>query len=176
MKRFFLILITIGFALGAKADTVTIRHFLIKENPFSQNEIAVVATDTAGVTQESVTGDFSFTINGFQEQLKFEHGIAFYRHKLLRSSFMFLKHENELGSVAMLYYVYKGDKLMPIHISWLVLVVIPLALVLLGYLFKKFLVIALVLFCIFFYFNYHNGLSVPTFFESIIDGLKHVFH
>jgi hypothetical protein len=53
---------------------------------------------------------------------------------------------------------------------------IPIVLVLLAYAFKRFLIIALILFCVFLYFNHHNGLTVPTFFESIIDGLKGLFH
>jgi hypothetical protein len=48
-------------------------------------------------------------------------------------------------------------------------------LVLLAYMFKRFIIIAVIIFCIFLYFNYHNGLSIPTFFESIIDGLKNMF-
>ncbi len=64
---------------------------------------------------------------------------------------------------------------MPIHISWIVLLGIPILLVLLSYLFKKFVIIAIIIFIIFLYFNHHAGLSVPTFFESIIDGLKNIF-
>jgi hypothetical protein len=76
----------------------------------------------------------------------------------------------------MLYYIYKQDgKLRPIHVSWVLLVIIPLALVLLGYMFKRFIIIAIVIFCIFLYFNHHNGLTMPTFFESIFDGLRGLF-
>jgi hypothetical protein len=52
---------------------------------------------------------------------------------------------------------------------------IPILLILISYLFKKFIIIAVIIFCIFLYFNHHAGLSVPTFFESIIDGLKSLF-
>jgi len=48
-------------------------------------------------------------------------------------------------------------------------------LVLFAYLFKRFIIIAIILFIIFLYFNHHSGLSIPTFFESIIDGLKGLF-
>jgi hypothetical protein len=53
--------------------------------------------------------------------------------------------------------------------------VVPTILALLGYLFKKFIVLAIIILMVFFYFNYHNGLSLPTFFESIIDGLRGAF-
>jgi hypothetical protein len=158
------------------ADTVSIKHFQVKENPFAESEIAITATDSAGTILENVDGVFSFTINGFQEQLKFERGTAFYHHKLEKSSFFYVKHINDSGTHSMLYYIYKQDsKLHPIHVSWVLLLIIPLGLVLLAYLFKRFIIIAIVIFCIFLYFNHHNGLSMPTFFESIIDGLKGMF-
>ena len=168
---FFIATHSLGFA-----KSIAINHFVIKENPFAVDEVAVVATDTAGVIQEGVNGVFTFVMNGFQEQLRFEKGTAFYRHKLDRSAFLYAKHMNDSGTHAILYYVYKHDsKLSPLHISWMLLVAVPLALVLLAYMFKRFIIIAVIIFCIFLYFNYHNGLSMPTFFESVIDGLKGLF-
>jgi hypothetical protein len=177
MKRLFLILCLALFSTGlALADTVTINHFVIKENPFAKDEIAVVATDTANNILENVNGKFSFIMNGFQEPLKFDKGTAFYRHKLDRSSFLYVKHVNDKGTHSILYYIYRSEnKLIPIHISWIVLLLIPLLLVLFAYLFKRFIIIAIILFIIFIYFNHHSGLSIPTFFESIIDGLKGLF-
>ncbi|MDB5137740.1 MAG: hypothetical protein JWP37_4343 [Mucilaginibacter sp.] len=177
MKKLLLIICLLASSVAfAFADTVTIQHFVIKENPFAKDEIAVVATDTANNILENVSGVFSFTVNGFQEALKFDKGTAFYRHKLERSSFLYVKHVNDSGTHSILYYVYKGDnKLMPLHISWIVLLAIPILLVLLGYLFKKFIIIAIIIFIIFLYFNHHSGLGIPTFFESIIDGLKGLF-
>jgi len=177
MKK--LLLITCLFVLSAGfafADTVTIKHFTVKENPFAKNELAIVAVDTGNNVLENVNGLFAFTVNGFQESLRFDKGTAFYRHKLDKSSFIYVKHVNDSGTHSILYYVYKSDdKLTPIHISWIVLLAIPILLVVLGYLFKKFIIIAIVIFIIFLYFNHHAGLSVPTFFESIIDGLKGMF-
>lgn len=177
MKKLLLIFC---FAIAAHsfafADKIAINNFVVKENPFAVDEVAVVATDTAGVIQENVNGVFTFVMNGFTEELKFDKGTAFYRHKLDRSSFLYAKHMNDAGTHAILYYIYKHDsKLSPFHISWILLVAIPLLLVLLAYMFKRFIIIAVVIFCIFLYFNYHNGLSIPTFFESIIDGLKNIF-
>lgn len=175
-KGLLTVILAVLFAGVAFADTVSIKHFVIKENPFANNEIAIVATDTSNNILENVNGVFSFTVNGFQEGLRFEKGTAFYRHKLDKSSFLYVKHVDDAGTHSMLYYVYKGsDKLVPIHISWIVLIAIPILLVVLGYMFKRFIIIAVIIFIIFLYFNYHNGLSIPTFFESIIDGLKNLF-
>lgn len=177
MKKILLVLALITFAVKfSYADTINIKHFVVKENPFAESEVAIVATDSLGNIQENVDGNFAFTINGFQEPMQFQKGTAFYRHKLDKSAFFYAKHVNESGTHSNLYYIYKQDgKLKPIHVSWTLLVIIPLALVLLGYMFKRFLIIAIVIFLIFIYFNHHNGLSMPTFFESIFDGLKGIF-
>lgn len=177
MKTLFTVICLFIFSIScALADTVAIKHFVIKENPFARDEIAIVATDTAGYVLENVNGKFAFTVNGFAEQLRFERGTAFYRHKLDKSSFLYVKHINDSGTQSILYYVYKSDnKLTPIHISWIVLLAIPLLLVILGYLFKRFIIIAVIIFILFLYFNHHAGLALPTFFESIIDGLKGMF-
>ncbi|MFD0764045.1 hypothetical protein ACFQZI_04235 [Mucilaginibacter lutimaris] len=176
MKKAFLTCIFIITALACFADTVSINHFVIKENPFAKDEIAIVAVDTAGTIQEKVNGLFTFSVNGFTEQLTFDKGTAFYRHKMEKSMFVFARHENDNGTHSMLYYVYRHDsKLSPVKISWVLLICIPLGLVLLGYLFKRFIIIAVIIFLIFLYFNHSNGLSIPTFFQSIIDGLKGLF-
>lgn len=177
MKKLLLIFCIVTAAHSfAFADKTAINNFVVKENPFAVDEVAVVATDTAGVIQENVNGVFTFVMNGFTEELKFDKGTAFYRHKLDRSTFLYAKHMNDSGTHAILYYIYKHDsKLSPFHISWVLLIAIPLLLVLLAYMFKRFIIIAVVIFCVFLYFNYHNGLSIPTFFESIIDGLKNMF-
>ncbi|TSD66021.1 hypothetical protein FFF34_001070 [Inquilinus sp. KBS0705] len=160
----------------AFADTIAINHFVVKENPFAKDEIAIVATDTANNIQENVNGIFTFTMNGFSEELTFDKGTAFYRHKIEKSAFLYARHQNDDGTHSMLYYIYRHDsRLTPVKISWILLISIPLGLVLLGYLFKRFIIIAAIIFCIFLFFNYHNGLSIPTFFQSVIDGLKGIF-
>ena len=177
MKTLLLsICLTMLSAALAFADTVTIKHFEVKENPFAKDEIAIVATDTSHKILENVNGRFAFSVNGFEEQLRFEKGTAFYRHKLDKSSFLYVKHVNDSGTHSLLYYVYKtDDKLIPIHISWMVLLIIPVMLVLLSHLFKRFIIFAIIIFCVFLYFNHHAGLGIPTFFESIFDGLKGMF-
>lgn len=177
MRRLILLcLLQVVMAGICFADTVSVNRFVVKDNPFAVSEIAVVATDSLSNIREDVNGLFTFTVNGFQQALIFDKGTAFYRHKMERSSFLYLKHVNNEGTHSQLYYIYKhDDKLTPIRISWVLLLAIPIGLILLGYMFKRFIIIAIVIFCIFLYFNHHNGLAIPTFFESIFDGLKNVF-
>lgn len=159
-----------------RAQSIAINHFVVKTNPFADDEVAVVATDSLNRVLENVNGVFLFTVNGFEDTLKFNRGSGFYKHKIDQSTFIYLKHVNESGSHSKLYYIYKnGDTLKPIHVSWVLLLVIPCVLVLLAYMFKKFIIFAVIILAIFVFFNYHNGLSIPTFFESIIDGLKGIF-
>ena len=176
-KLLFILLFMFGAAqLSSGAVVTEINHFVIKENPFAQAQVAIVATDSAGAIREKVHGLYTFTINGFEQQLNFDGGTAFYRHKIVKSTFMYVRHQNESGSHSILFYVYKhGDKLSPVHISWVLLLLIPVGIILAGYLFKRFIIIAIVVLIVFFYFNHHNGLSIPAFFESIFDGLKHIF-
>jgi len=179
MKKITLALvIIIASAAYSYADTITmaINHFVIKENPFAKDEVAIIATDSLGTIRENVNGMFNFTVNGLEDTLKFEKGTAFYRHKLQRSTFLYVRHQNDSGTHSILYYVYRtDDKLTPVHIPWYMLLAIPCALVLLAYMFKRFIIIAIIIFAIFVFFNYHSGLTLPTFFDSIVDGLKNMF-
>ena len=177
MKKIFLVFcLIIGSESFVFADSIAIDHFVIKENPFAKDEVAIIATDSLNNIRENVNGTFSFTINGFQDTLHFDKGTAFYRHKIERSTFLYARHQNDSGTHSILYYIYKSDdKLSPYHISWVLLLAIPCGLFLLAYMFKRFIIIAIIIFCIFVFFNYHNGLNIPTFFQSIIDGLKGIF-
>ncbi|WP_295648271.1 hypothetical protein [uncultured Mucilaginibacter sp.] len=177
MKKYaFLICIVMLSVLSAFADPISIKNFAVKENPFGKDELAIVATDTAGVIQEGINGTFKFSINGFDEDLAFEHGTALYHRKLYKSSFLYVKHSDDAGSNSILYYIFKQDaKLTPVRISWIVLIAIPCILILLGYMFRKLIILAIVLFCLFVYFNHHSGLDIGTFFETVFDGIKHLF-
>jgi hypothetical protein len=177
MRKIFLLFLLLFIAgYSAFADAITIKHFVVKENPFASGEVAIVATDTLNQVQENVSGVFLFTINGLDDTIKFEKGTGFIRHKIMNSTFIYVKHENVTGIHSKLYYIYKNnDTLSAFSISWVWLLVVPTILALFGYLFKKFIVLAIIILMVFFYFNYHNGLSLPTFFESIIDGLRGAF-
>jgi hypothetical protein len=168
-----LLLLAIHFSY---ADAIVIKHFIVKSNPFAKDEVAILAADSTNEINEQVSGNFIFTLNGFEDTLKFDKGTAFYHHKIMRSSFLYVKHHNDTGTYGVLYYLYKhADDITPVRISWVWLLAIPAALIIIGYLFKRFIIIAIILFLIFLYFNHSNGLSMPTFFESVLNGLKNLF-
>src|ERR1700743_281905 len=134
MKRTLFVCLLCVFSCGfAFADTVSIKHFVVKENPFAKDEIAITATDTANNIDERVNGVFTFAINGIDDTLRFDKGTAFYRHKLDKSTFLYIKHVNGTGTHSLLYYVYKAPtRLVAFHISWILLLIIPVLLVLLA--------------------------------------------
>src|SRR5271165_1087730 len=107
MKKILLLCLFFIRTVFAFADTIAINHFVIKENPFAADEVAIVATDSLGRIQQNVNGVFNFTLNGFQDTMKFDKGTAFYRHKIEHSTFLYARHQNDNGTHSMLYYVYR---------------------------------------------------------------------
>ena len=164
------------FTLTSRGQSVAIDNFLVKENLLKNEKIAIIAADTADKPIERINGTFLFSINGFKQELKFNDGVAVAPQQIDKSTFLYIKHKNDNGTHSKLYYILKKDTdLNPIKINWLMLVLIPLALVAIASMFKKFIMIAVIILVVIFFFNYNSGLSLPTFFETIIDGIKSTF-
>ncbi|NEU07906.1 hypothetical protein GZH53_06240 [Flavihumibacter sp. R14] len=183
MKTFFLIL-SVSFLAGLQAlaqDTlasnqVAINNFIVKENLLKNDKIAIIACDANEKPLETVNGTFQFSVNGFKQSLRFNEGVAVSPQQIDKSTFIYLRHENETGTHGKLYYVIKKDQdLKLIKINWLFLVLVPLIIIILATMFRKFILIAAVVLIVLFIFNSSNGLKLGTFFETVFDGLKSVF-
>jgi hypothetical protein len=185
MRNLKLIFITIllfvtGKQLYAQEESiqgqnVAINNFMVKENLLKNNKIAIIATDSLDIPIESLSGTFQFSINGFGQELQFNNGVAVISQPINKSTFIYLRHENETGTHGKLYYVYqKGENINQIKISWWILVIIPLILILLAALFRKFIVVAVIILVGLFYYNSNQGLKIPTFFDTIFDGLRNM--
>lgn len=165
----------------SQADTSTVKYvalsnFVVKENLLKNSKIAIIAADDNDKPVESLNGTFQFSINGFQQELKFNNGVAVSSQPIDKSTFLYLRHENEAGTHGKLYYIYKkDDNLSTFHINWLVLVLIPLGIVIIATLFRKFIIIGGIILVAFLIFNSKNGLGIPTFFDTVFDGLKSLF-
>lgn len=150
-----------------------IQNFEVQENLLKNGKLAIVALDTAGVPQEAVNGTFKFVINGFAHELNFHDGVGVTSQAVESSAFVFFKHQNQQGSVGKLYFVSKGDSGLKIYfINWYYLILIPVLIVLIGYLFKRLMLIAILLLIGLFIFNYSKGLNLENLFDTIVHGLK----
>ncbi len=172
--KLYIVLFSLLFITGKiNAQPVSVNNFLVKEHLLKNSKLAIIATDSSDHPIETVNGTFLFNINGFQQELKFNDGIAVAPQKIEKSTFVYLKHQNELGTHSKLYYVIKkNEDLNPININWMLLLFVPLVIIVIATVFRKFIIFAIVLLAIIFFFNSSKGLNIPTFFETIIDGLK----
>jgi len=176
MNKFLLIFFLLYAAVTAKAQPVAVNNFIVKENLLKNEKLAIIAADSTDKPLEEINGTFLFVINGFKQELKFNDGVAVAPQQIEKSGFVYIKHKNESGTHAKLYYVIKkGTDLNPIKINWMLLVLIPAVLILLGTMFRKFLVFALIILIIILIFNHNKGLSLGGLFETIFDGLRSAF-
>jgi hypothetical protein len=173
---FLVILITTICSLSAQSQTVAINNFLVKENLLKNEKIAIVAADSTDKPIEKVNGTFLFSINGFKQELKFHDGVAVAPQQIEKSTFLYIKHKNDNGTHGKLYYIIKKETdLNPIKINWLLLLAIPVVLVILASMFRKFILFAVIIIALMLFFNHNKGLNLPTFFETVFDGLKSAF-
>lgn len=150
-----------------------IRDFIVKENLTQNGKLAIIATDSAGMAEEGINGTFKFVINGFDHELRFHDGVGVAPNTINASAFVFIKHANQFGSNGKLYYVIKSEKgLNPVGISWYYLILIPLVIILIGYLFKRLLIVAIIAVVGLFIYNYSKGLDLQNLMETIVHGLR----
>ncbi|WP_461787984.1 hypothetical protein [Pedobacter sp.] len=161
------------FAINGFCQTAGINNFIVKESLLKNSKIAIIAADSLENPIESVNGTYTFSVSGFTQQLNFNDGVAILPLPIDKSTFVYIKHENDNGTHSKLLYVYKkSNNLNPITISRIFFIIIPLLILILVFAFKKFIYLGVILFLIFFFFSYSNGLNISTYFETIFDYLK----
>lgn len=170
---FLILLINTGIS---KAQEVAINNFIVKENLLKNDKLAIISATEDEKPIEGVNGTFQFSINGFKEDLKFNDGVAVAPLQIDKSTFVYIKHTNEAGTNGKLFYVIKkGEDLNPIKINWMVLLLVPLGLIVLVMMFRKFLIIGGIIVIALLIFNHNKGLGISTFFETVFDGLRSAF-
>ncbi|GGC34059.1 hypothetical protein GCM10011386_27670 [Parapedobacter defluvii] len=173
--RIYLYLLTLALfpARSHAQDRNNINHFIVKENLIKNGKLAIIATDANENPLDSISGTYQFVINGFEQTLKFNDGVAITPHAIETSAFVFIKHRNQQGSNGRLYYVLKNDNgLNPIVINWYYLILIPAIILLIAYLFKRLMILAVVILVGLFIFNYSKGLNLENLFETLVHGIK----
>lgn len=157
------------------AQNASINHFTVKESLLKNSKIAIIATDSLENPIESINGTYTFSVSGFTQQLTFHDGVSILPLPIDKSTFVYIKHENEKGTHSKLLYIYKkANDLNPITISQVFFIIIPLIIIILVFAFKKFIYMGIILFLIFFFFSYSKGLNIATYFETIFDYLKNL--
>ena len=174
MWKFSCLVIALVATLYAHAQEVNnIDHFVVRENLIKNGKLAIIATDADERPNEAISGTYQFVINGFKQELQFHDGVAITSDPIETSAFVFIKHRNQQGSHGRLYYILKRDQgLNPIAINWYFLILIPAIILLIAYLFKRIMVLAIVVLIALFIYNYSKGLDLENIFETITHGLK----
>lgn len=172
--RIFLYLVSLLIPMLSAAEELRgINHFIVKENLIKNGKLAIIATDAEENPIDSISGTFPFVINGFEQVLTFREGVATTPHAIETSAFVFIKHRNQNGSHGRLYYVLKNDGgLNPIPISWYFLIVVPAVILLIAYLFKRLMILAVIVLIGLFIFNYSKGLNLENLFETLVHGIN----
>lgn len=174
MKIKFL-LFALLIATNCLAQSSDINNFLVKESLLKNNKLAIIAADSLERPLEHINGSYTFSVSGFTQPLKFNEGVAILPLPIEKSTFVYIKHQNDNGTHSKLLYVYeKEGNLSPFTISRSLMIMIPLVIIVLAFAFKRFIYIALALLVIFLIFSYSNGLNISTFFETTFDYLKNL--
>ncbi|RYE39727.1 MAG: hypothetical protein EOP48_25415, partial [Sphingobacteriales bacterium] len=147
MKKYLFLLFILAGSLSANAQNAAINNFLVKENLLKNDKIAVIAADSVDMPMEEINGTYTFSISGFTQELVFAGGVAVVPLPIEKSTFVYIKHKNDSGTHSKLVYVYKkAGTLFPVVLSTWWLILIPAILVILALAFRKFIIIAIVLF------------------------------
>jgi len=158
-----------------QAQPQRIDNFIVKENLTQNGKLAIIALDSTEQPMGHINGTFIFNLNGFQQNLLFHDGVGVVQDPLESSTFVFFQHKNQVHTVSKFYYIHKKDnKLKPFKINGLLLLLIPTAILLIAYIFKRFLAAFVVLALLYAYFHYSKGLDLSTMLESILDALKNL--
>lgn len=173
--RYILVLFGLLLSHTVSAQNADINNFLIKENLLKNSKIAIIAADSLENPLEKINGTYTFSVSGFTQILNFNDGVAVVPLQIDKSTFVYIKHQNDQGTHSKLIYVYKRDgDLNPFTISRIFLIIIPIIIIILVFAFKKFIYIGIILLIAFMYFNLSNGLDVSTFFETTFDYLRNL--
>ncbi|MGN0003258.1 MAG: hypothetical protein ACI35V_07475 [Sphingobacterium composti] len=178
MRNYYIVLLLILSTAVVKAQATfqRIDNFVIKENLTSNGKIAIVAVDSADAALDYINGTFKFTINGFEQSLAFHDGVAVPSHAIESSTFVYFKHKNQEKTTGKLYFLYKKEnKITPLKINGLLLLIIPALILLVAYAAKRLLITFIILAIVYGYFSYSKGLSVTQILESAFQVMKNLF-
>lgn len=154
-------------------DETFFNNFLIREGLQKNSKIAIIACDSAEHPLEHVNGTFSFGVNGLVQSLVLKDGVGMLPQAIDQSTFIYLRHKNTQVSVGKLYYLLKTDgNIRPIQISGWIVLLIPALLLVIGTIFRRVLIFAIIAVALLLLFNYSKGLSLTLLLQSLFDRVQ----
>lgn len=169
----FVLLTTLPGLLSAQQ--ILIDDFIVKENLSQNGKLAIIAVDSTEKADDHIQGTFVFSVNGFQQSLRFQDGVAVMADPIESSTFVFFKHKNQSQEIGKFYFIRKTDKgLNPYKLSGLMLILIPIVILLIGYIFKRLLMVFVILAVVFVYLHFSKGLDISQVLESFFFSLKNL--
>lgn len=176
MKQVASILFFVLFpAIVAWAQPLRIDEFAVKESLLQNGKLAVIAMDTAEQPLEKINGTFFFSLNGLQQELRFHDGVAVIKQPLESSTFIFFKHKNQENTISKLYYIHKkNNELKPYKINGMLLFLIPITILLIAYMFRRFVTAFVLIGLVYAYFHFSKGLNFPNLIQSVLNTLTNL--
>ncbi|MFD2743571.1 MULTISPECIES: hypothetical protein [Sphingobacterium] len=173
MIRFFILILFLLSCGHLFAQPQVIADFLVKENLSQNGKLAIIAVDTTERADDKIRGNFLFSVNGFQQNLRFTDGVAVVADPIESSTFVFFKHKNRETEIGKFYFIRKTEKgLSPYKVNALTLVLLPLIILLIAYAFKRLLVVFVAIAVIYVYLHFSKGLDVSQLIDSFFFGLR----
>jgi hypothetical protein len=170
MRKFLIasVLLLISIVSQGQSTYQRIDNFIIKENLTSNGKVAIIAVDSSEIAQDY--------INGFEQSLAFNNGVAVPSHPIESSTFALFKHKNQEKTTSKLYFLYKKEnKITPVKINGLLLLIIPAIILLIAYTAKRLFSTFIILAIVYGYFSFSKGLSISQILESAFHVLKNLF-
>src|SRR3546814_3744067 len=99
MSKFFTILIPC-LLLVRGIDAQTLEDFSVRESERAGETIELVVLDASGNQQSSFSGKHPFSINGFETELEFRDGSAYFPREVASSTFLYLKYRGAKDNVS----------------------------------------------------------------------------
>lgn len=168
----FITFLFLTFTFSSKANAI--HDFEVKEYITNDGTLAIVVLDSAKQVDKTVEGTFRFIINGFDHSLSFQQGVAVFPQALSNSSFVFFKHQsNGNEEVGKYYYIIMSDTgLKTVELNGLTLLLVPVVILFIAYVFRRFMFVFVLLALVFLYFYFVKGLEFGPFIDHMFFSLK----
>ncbi len=156
-------------------DLFQITDFDLRSDyPAKQNILLVAAAKEEKFTSK-LNGTYSFTINGYVEQLKFKEGVATIPVDFTNTSLFYIKHANKKGEeIQKLYYAKKNsNEVTFFYIPLWALLIIPLIIIVTIAIIRKLVVLGVL--ALFIGFLLINGLNISTITGMLKDAFAYFF-